>query len=129
MLVGSNASWFVRPFALIVMWTRKHWAVPPGGLPLISTKIFVGLLRTSVKISLVPAQCYYAFLLPCFSLHSFVRNMLYAYDEDKPWTSVGHRILATLWRVLQLRLILIVIFSSLFTKSGKFCQVSNAILN
>jgi len=55
--------------------------------------------------------------------------MLYAYDEDKPWTSVGHRILATLWRVLQLRLILIVIFSSLFTKSGKFCQVSNAILN
>ena len=25
--------------------------------------------------------------------------MMYAYDEDKPWTSVGHRILATLWRV------------------------------
>jgi len=31
-------------------------------------------------------------------LQSFVKNMMYAYDEDKPWTSVGHRILATLWR-------------------------------
>nr|CAB3265624.1 E3 ubiquitin-protein ligase RNF123 [Phallusia mammillata] len=56
------------------------------------------LANTITTFITYPLQLKAVETMPMEDLRAFVRNMLYAYDEDKPWTSVGHRILATLWR-------------------------------
>ncbi|CAK8689001.1 unnamed protein product [Clavelina lepadiformis] len=56
------------------------------------------LANTITTFITYPMQLRAIEALPDEHLHTFVRNLLYAYDEDKPWTSVGHRLLATLWR-------------------------------
>ncbi|XP_078485178.1 E3 ubiquitin-protein ligase RNF123 [Ciona intestinalis] len=65
---------------------------------LVNNDVKTMLANTITTFITYPLQLQAIEDMPTANLHSFVRNMLYAYDEDKPWTSVGHRILATLWR-------------------------------
>jgi len=65
---------------------------------IINHDVKTSLANTIATFVTYPEQLEIVESLSQQELQSFVKNMMYAYDEDKPWTSVGHRILATLWR-------------------------------
>lgn len=65
---------------------------------IVNNDVKTSLANTIATFVTYPEQLRIVEELPEADLTAFVRNMMYAYDEDKPWTSVGHRILATLWR-------------------------------
>jgi len=65
---------------------------------IVNNDVKTSLANTIATFVTYPEQLEVVESLEKSDMNVFVRNMMYAYDEDKPWTSVGHRILATLWR-------------------------------
>nr|XP_039260454.1 E3 ubiquitin-protein ligase RNF123-like isoform X1 [Styela clava] len=65
---------------------------------IIHTDIKTLLANTLASFVTHPLQVKAIEMMPVNEKKSLLRSMLTAYDEDKPWISMGHRILAAMWR-------------------------------